>query len=157
MQTPVRGLFLLLRSTLSIAPHHSFYCTAAQMNAPFSLCNTDVISLSVDWHADSCQRTSRQFVQPRYRFLSLLSLSILGCRLQILGRPWLRLGLTSNLEPRPLIDPFSLACKHFTLGLESLAFWAHRTRYFGYASEIPGPRPRPRIPKLTGRSSTYCT
>ena len=143
------------RSTISIAPQHYFYCTAAQMNALFSLCNTDVISLSVVRRADSCQRTSRQFVRPRYRFLSLLSVSILGCRLQILGRPRLRLGLTSNLEPWPLIDPSSLACKHFTLGLESSAFRARRTRYFGYASEIPGPRPRPRIPKLLGRSSTY--
>jgi hypothetical protein len=61
------------------------------------------------------------------------------------------------LEPWPLIDPSSLACKHFTLGLESSAFRARRTRYFTYASEIPGPRPRPRIPKLAGRSSTYAS
>jgi hypothetical protein len=120
-----------------------------------SLCNTDVISLSVVRHADSCQRMSRQFVRPRYRFLSLLSVPILSCRLQILRHPLLRLGLTLNLEPSPLIDPSNLTCKHFTLGLESSAFRARRTRYFGYASEIPGPRPWPRIPKLAGRSSTY--
>jgi hypothetical protein len=125
------------------------------MNTLFSLCNTDVISLSVARHADSCQRTSRQFVLHQYRFLSLLSVPILGCRLQILGCPRLCLGLTSNLEPWPLIDPSSLTCKHFMLGLESSAFRAHRTRYFAYASEIPGPCPQPRIPKLAGRSSTY--
>jgi hypothetical protein len=75
------ALYLLSEDYFYCTAALFLFCTAAQMNTLFSLsvihCNTDVISLSVVRHADSCQRTSRQFVQPWYRFLSLLSVPIL--------------------------------------------------------------------------------